>query len=271
VSYISGAEPEAVSLLDLARYEDSGVNWRPVAGYGHLVEHHAQGVRVTLGAPVTAIDWGAAGGVRVVTDRGELRCRAVIVTVPASLLAAEAIRFTPALPAAKLEAAAGLPMGQVLKLFLGVDGQPFDLGPDRQAVGEPRRRDTAIYHLRPLGRPLVECYWGGTLAHELERDGVGAATGFALDELAGLFGSAVRRSLRPLLASGWAADPWSRGAYSFARPGAADGRALLASPVAARLFFAGEACSTESYSTAHGAFLTGVAAADAAARELRPR
>jgi monoamine oxidase len=31
-----------------------------------------------------------------------------------------------------------------------------------------------------------------------------------------------------------------------------------------RLFFAGEACSTHDYSTAHGAYLTGVAAADQA-------
>jgi monoamine oxidase len=32
--------------------------------------------------------------------------------------------------------------------------------------------------------------------------------------------------------------------------------------VAARLFFAGEACSCSDYSTAHGAYLTGVTAAE---------
>jgi monoamine oxidase len=31
-----------------------------------------------------------------------------------------------------------------------------------------------------------------------------------------------------------------------------------------RLFFAGEACSEHDYSTAHGAYLTGIAAADQA-------
>jgi hypothetical protein len=36
---------------------------------------------------------------------------------------------------------------------------------------------------------------------------------------------------------------------------------MLAAPVNNRLFFAGEACSQHDYSTAHGAFLTGVAAA----------
>lgn len=267
-SYISGAGPEALSLLDLARYEDSGLNWRVVAGYGRLMQLHAAGLPVTLRAPVKAIDWGRKL-VRVATDRGELRCRAVVVTVPASLLTAEAIRFTPALPPATLAAAAGLPLGDVLKLYLGVEGDPFGAGADRQVVGAPRRADTAIYHLQPLGRPLVECYWGGSLARELERAGTGAAAEFALHELAGLFGADVRRRLRPLQASTWASDPWSRGAYSFARPGAAEGRAVLAAPVAGRLFIAGEACSRGAYSTAHGALLTGLAAAELVVRELR--
>jgi len=37
---------------------------------------------------------------------------------------------------------------------------------------------------------------------------------------------------------------------------------VLAAPVDGRLFFAGEACSKLDFSTAHGAHLTGLAAAD---------
>jgi monoamine oxidase len=47
-------------------------------------------------------------------------------------------------------------------------------------------------------------------------------------------------------------------------PGKAECRTALATPVDDRLFFAGEACSRGDYSTAHGAYLTGVAAADQA-------
>jgi monoamine oxidase len=50
--------------------------------------------------------------------------------------------------------------------------------------------------------------------------------------------------------------------YSFALPGRADCRQALAEPGDDRLFFAGEACSRGDFSTAHGAFRTGVAAAD---------
>ena len=261
-SFISGAPPEQLSLADLARYADSMVNWRVVEGYGTLLERFAQGLPVTLRAEVTAIDW--SGPAVVVTGLwGTLRCRAVLVTVPVSLLAQEAIRFVPRLPDAWLAAAEGLPMGEVAKLLLAVEGDPFGLGPDRQVMGSVRREDTAIYHLRPLGRPLVEAYWGGVTARELERSGPGAMTEFALGELVHLFGAGVRGRLRPLLASSWAADPFARGAYSYARPGGADGRQVLATPVAERLYFAGEAVSLDSYSTAHGAYASGVAAAAA--------
>jgi monoamine oxidase len=55
-------------------------------------------------------------------------------------------------------------------------------------------------------------------------------------------------------------------------PGRADDRAALALPVDDRLFFAGEACSRGDYSTAHGAYLTGLAAAEQAIAALgRPR
>jgi monoamine oxidase len=43
---------------------------------------------------------------------------------------------------------------------------------------------------------------------------------------------------------------------------------VLAAPVEDRLFFAGEACSIHDYSTAHGAYRTGVAAAEQAIAAL---
>jgi monoamine oxidase len=46
---------------------------------------------------------------------------------------------------------------------------------------------------------------------------------------------------------------------------------MLAAPVDDRVFFAGEACSRSDYSTAHGAYLTGVDAADLAIAARRGR
>ncbi|MGH7061067.1 MAG: FAD-dependent oxidoreductase, partial [Stellaceae bacterium] len=62
--------------------------------------------------------------------------------------------------------------------------------------------------------------------------------------------------------------PWTRGSYSYALPGHAGDRARLAAPVEDRLFFAGEATSPHFFSTAHGAWISGIAAADAALTSL---
>ena len=67
------------------------------------------------------------------------------------------------------------------------------------------------------------------------------------------------------------ADPCARGSYSYALPGKAECRAVLAGPVDARLFFAGEACSRNDFSTAHGAYRTGIAAAEQAIAARRRR
>jgi monoamine oxidase len=267
-SFISGARPEELSVIDLARYADTLVNWRVVEGYGRLIEQFGEGLPITLDVPVTSIGWGGPG-VTIATSAGTLRCRAVIVAVPVSLLAQEAIRFDPPLPAAKLAAVQDLPMGHVAKLLLAVEGDPFGISPDRQVTGALDRMDTAVYQLRPLGRPLVEAYWGGSLALELEHAGQVAMADFAGAKLAALFGAAVRGRLRPLVATSWASDPYSRGAFSYARPGGADGRAALAEPQDERLFFAGEACSTDAFSTAHGAYATGIVAAESALATLR--
>ena len=83
-------------------------------------------------------------------------------------------------------------------------------------------------------------------------------------ELAGLLGNDFARRVKPLALHRWGSDPFARGSYSHALPGRAECRAVLAAAVDERLFFAGEACSAHDFSTAHGAYLTGVAAAEQA-------
>jgi monoamine oxidase len=115
---------------------------------------------------------------------------------------------------------------------------------------------------------LIEVYTGGAFARQLEAEGTEAAAAFFMEQLGGLFGRDVASRLRLIAATAWAADPFARGSYSYARPGHADDRAVLAAPVNNQLFFAGEACSKAWFSTAHGAYVTGLAAAAAALKSL---
>ncbi|WP_114952381.1 flavin monoamine oxidase family protein [Sphingosinicella terrae] len=262
-TYVSGAELDRISIQDMLAYDDadSGANWRLPGGYGALIAATGCGLPVAFGAPVERIDRHGAR-LRLETPKGALSAQAIIVTVPTPLLCDGGLRFDPPLHD-KLEAAESLPLGLADKLFLALDDAE-DLAPDSQVIGNPRSQATGSYYLRPFGRPLIEAFFGGEQARTLETEGEAAAAAFAAEELAGLFGNAFARRLRPLAATAWGSAAFSRGSYSHALPGRAEARERLAAPVEGRIFFAGEACSRADYSTAHGARVTGIAAAEAA-------
>src|SRR5262249_61009697 len=91
--------------------------------------------------------------------------------------------LTPALPD-KVEAALGLPLGLDDKLFLSLDhAEEFEK--DSRMFGRTDRTGTGAYHFGPFGRPHIECYFGGTLARELEAGGDVAFFDFASSELTG--------------------------------------------------------------------------------------
>ena len=262
----NGAELDRVSVKDYVRYEDSGTNWRLHEGYGRLFEDLAEGLPVAREAAVSRIDHRGRA-IRLETARGTVSAARVVVTVPTSIIAGEILRFDPPLPD-KIEAAAGLPLGVDDKLFISLDGALPGLEHDAYLVGSTTSRETMSYQVRPFDRPAIYCFFGGRFAAALEAEGEAAMFSFAAGELARLFGSGVRTQLAPLAATAWLRDPWARGSYSYARPGHADDRARLAAPVDDRLFFAGEACSPNFFSTAHGAWLSGITAAEAALASL---
>ena len=258
-TFYSGAELDCISARDLARYDDSGVNWRIVEGYGTVVAAYGVGLPVRLECPVQRID-RRGKRLRIETALGPIGAEAVIVTLPSNLIAENESLFLPALPE-KIESAAGLPLGLADKLFLSLAAAE-EFRDESRTFGHMDRSATAAYHFRPFGRPEIEAYFGGRLAAELETGGEAAFVDFAVAELVALFGSDFVARVKPISFHAWAADPFARGSYSYALAGRADDRTLLARPVENRVFFAGEATSQADYSTAHGAYLTGIRAAD---------
>jgi len=249
-TYINGCELDQVSVYDMDAYEDTEINWRVRRGYGALIAAYGAGLNVVLNTNVTLIDHSGAR-VRIETSRGTLTAAKVIITVPTNLIADEAIRFVPALPA-KVGAARGLPLGLADKVMLRLD-EPEALPIDGSLRSATMRTGMGSFHTRPFGQPCIEGFFGGRFAKELEDAGEGALAAQSIDEIVAMLGSDFRRKLTPLAASRWAHDPFARGSYSHAMPGCADCRAILAAPVENRLFFAGEATSLNFFSTAHGA------------------
>ena len=261
-TWANAVELECLSVKDNDRYENTEHNWRVRRGLGALFVALAQGLPIAFDTAVSQVDH-RGGRICLATSRGAVSAARVIVAVPTAAIAGEHLVFDPTLPD-KIAAAAGLPLGLANKLFLRLDARLPGDEDELFLVGSTTRRETMSYQIRPLGRPRINCFFGGNFAAQLERDGIAAMATFAADELAGLFGNDIRRQISPLASSAWRSDPFARGSYSYALPGHADDRARLAEPVDDRLFFAGEACSPNFFSTAHGAYETGAAAAEAA-------
>jgi monoamine oxidase len=259
-SFVNGVELDQLSAADFLAFEDaaSDDNWRLPAGYGAFIARLGDTLPTELGTTVRSISHHNT--VELETDRGRIHARAAIVTVSTTVLGRGDIRFDPALDD-HLQAATRLPLGLADKVFLSM-AEPESLPPESHLIGRPDRVATGSYYIRPFGRPLIEAYLGGACARDLEAAGEAAATAFVIDELRDLLGADFVRSLSPLAVTRWGQEPTIGGSYSHACPGHAQARAVLAAPPSERLCFAGEACSVPDFSTAHGAWQSGLAAAD---------
>jgi monoamine oxidase len=269
--FISGARLERISATDYLAYDEAStdINLRAADGYGDLIASSLP-IRtvLSLAAPAEAIVLEPQG-VAIETPGGTLRARAAILTVSTAVLAGDAIKLPGALDAWR-EAASVLPLGRNEKLFLEIVGEsPF--APETHELGNPRDPRTAAYYIRPFGRPVIECFFGGEGAEMIEDSGPTAGFDYAIGQLVALFGSEARRNLRPLIASSWSRSTRIGGAYSYALPGHAAARRRLARPFEDRLFFAGEATNGQDFSTAHGAHDSGVRAAKEALAALQSR
>lgn len=259
---ITSHEPEDCSTLDSSRYIDTGEDWPVRDGYGALVAKNAEGLPVRLSTPVTAVDWSGRS-ICLETPAGTITAKALVLAVPVNVLASGAIRFTPALPHHLTEAIHDCPMGAFEKIAFLLD-RPLDgFGHTYSEVtdGLPGTRAPMGFVINPFGWPMLLAHVGGNQARNLVAAGEGAMAEEALDAMVFAFGSSIRRRIVRSLFTRWAADPWSRGAYSACRPGRAAARLVFQEPVGGSMFLAGEHCSIHHYSTIHGAHLSGIAAA----------
>ena len=119
----------------------------------------------------------------------------------------------------------------------------------------------------PVRAPLLTAWAGGHAADRLLAEGSDAMIDRTIDSMAGAF-EMKRRELDAQFVAAythdWQADPFARGAYSYAGVGGHAAHQRLARPLQSTLFFAGEATSGDETGTVSGAITSG----RRAAREL---
>ena len=251
----------------LLNYKNSGEGDGFVKqGYGTLLTHYRQNVPVTLNTIVNEIDWSGRL-LKIKTNQGTITTKTCIVTVSTNVLAKEVIKFSPSLPLEKYEAFSNINLGLYNHIFIQFKDcfyENFNINKDTYLFSKILTKS-----LSPIGcfgslrlHNFNVSYFdvGGGFAKELESAEKIAAKDFILETLKSTFGSDIEKYIIKFSSTSWGKNKYFLGSYSSAKPGKSYLREVLKIPIANKIFFAGEAVSSN-YGTVHGADETGTKAA----------
>lgn len=276
-AYVEGfnaARRERISVRSLVEDSEAagriegGRAFRVLSGYDGVPWRLFQSIdparsQLRLNTPVEAVRW-RRGAVEAEARGGPFRAARAIVTAPLGVLQAGGIRFEPE-PQIALAAARRLAMGQAVRITLRFRERFWERRARLQDLGFLHSGDPWFptwWTALPVRAPLLTGWAAGPHG---ERYG-GCEEAFVLDKalraLSGLL-ETPRGEIESLLEAwhyhDWHADPFARGAYSWAPAGCLDARATLAEPVEETLWFAGEAVNLEGFGgTVHGAMGAGM-------------
>ena len=257
---------DQISSIEVATFEE-GPDIPILNGYGNLVTAWGNDIPVSLNTKVERVEYSNKG-VSVETSRGTLQARTVLSTVSNGILAAGEIEFAPALPDWKFEAVSGLPIGTLNKICVHFDNDIFGLEGRGFHIVCDDDTGAAGFEASVMGQNTAIVFVGGRHAIWLEKQGQQASHEFAVKQVAEVFGNDIRKQVIRSIATAWTTDPWTRGSYTCALPGHGHQRVELARPLDDRLFFAGEATTVGDHACCHGAYRSGIRAAQEIAKAI---
>jgi monoamine oxidase len=187
-----------------------------------------------------------------------------VVTVPLGVLKSGKITFSPQLPAGKRRAIESLGMGLLNKCYLRFPKVfwPSQFDWLEYIPADNDRWITWFSLARPIEQPILVGFNAATTGQEMEKWTDQQTVDSAMQTLRKIFGSNVPDPTGFQITR-WASDPFSLGSYSFNALGSKPAmRDELARPLGDRVFFAGEATSRKHFGTVHGAYLSGLRAAE---------
>lgn len=263
-SEYGGSWSEESTLNFDASEEFDGEDALPAGGYDQLVAYLAKGLSIRTGAVVTEIRPERKGVSVTLRDGAVLEADHVVLTVPLGVLKKGDIRFGAPLDQDRQAAIERLGMGLLNKCFLRFEDMawPADVdwiewvGPEDGVWAEW----VSFAHAAKV--PVLLGFHAGDQARAMEKLNDAEMTASAHDALKAMFGSSFPAPAAAQITR-WSEDPFAYGSYSFNPVGATrDHReALAGDDWDGRLIFAGEACEPDYWGTAHGAYLSGRAAA----------
>ncbi|KAL3646174.1 Polyamine oxidase 2 [Castilleja foliolosa] len=232
-----------------------------VRGYLPVINTLAKGLDIRLSHSVTKID-RRQNGVKVTVEDGRtFIADAAVIAIPLGVLKSNRIEFEPRLPEWKEEAINDLGVGIENKIVLNFDNVFW---PNVEFVGVVAETSYGCSYFLNLhkatGHPVLVYMPAGKLARDIEKMSDEAAASFAFMQLKKILPNASEPV--QYLVSHWGTDKNSLGSYSYDTVGKShDLYERLRIPVD-NLFFAGEATSFDYPGSVHGAYSTGLMAAE---------
>lgn len=260
---LDAADVDTVSWRLAGEYHElEGGDQLLLKGYNRVSDGLAQGLAIETGTIVQRIGYDA-NGVQVITNKGNEPTERVVITIPLGVLQARSITFEPELPVEKQQAMARIGMGVFEKLVLKFprcfwpnDKQIFFYLGDRPGHF-PVWLNLAHYH----ETPVLVAHHADSPARIINQLSDETLIAEAMIVLRAIYGADAPEP-EAYVRTCWQNDPFSQGSYSFQKVGLLrDDRHLLAAPVGNRLFFAGEATHPHFFGTVHGAYSSGLRAA----------
>jgi monoamine oxidase len=279
--YVEGfhaADPSVVSARSLRRDSEAEEaikgdrQYRIGNGYQSLVQTVTERIDRTrcdilMNTAVHEIVW-RPGQAIVRAGLTEYLAPRAIITLPLGVLKSGSVAFSPALPA-KQNAMSFLEMGPVVRVSLCFQEKFWERDLKMADLSFLFTDDPLFptwWTSNPLPFPVLTGWAAGPNAKAHTGHGKDEIVASAVQSLARIMKisqSDLERQVTGSFTHDWQADPFSRGAYSYAAVGGIDAAAKLAEPVANTLYFAGEATNSDGYNgTVHGAIATGLRAAN---------
>ncbi|KAJ0963888.1 hypothetical protein J5N97_029010 [Dioscorea zingiberensis] len=245
----------------------SGGHGLMVQGYYPLINALAKDLDIRLNHRVTKIVQHSNKVIVTVADGTSFIANAAIITVPLGVLQANLIDFEPSLPEWKLSAISDIGVGNENKIALRFDTVFW---PNVEVLGIVAQTSYACGYFLNLhkatGYPVLVYMVAGRFAYSIEKLSDEEAAKFAMSELKKMLPHATEPV--DYLVSHWGTDPNTLGSYSCDLVGKpADLYERLRAPVD-NLYFAGEATSLDHSGSVHGAYSSGILAAEECQRHL---
>ncbi|MEY3297836.1 MAG: hypothetical protein RLZZ597_1096 [Cyanobacteriota bacterium] len=272
INFILNSELEqeyAGSLAQLSAYwydSDEGFDGDEALfeeGFGVIAESLAEELSIELGQVVQEIRWEQSP-VRVITDQTEFVADHVVVTLPLGVLQAQRVRFTPALPRDKQDAIAQLGMGVLNKCYLRFEEAFWPTDVDWLEYVSAKHGEWAewVSFEHVASQPILLGFNAADQGRQIEAWSDEAIVASAMETLKIIFGADIPEPI-DFQITRWATDPFALGSYSYNALGSTpDAREALAAPLGDQVFFAGEATHSDYFGTTHGAYLSGLRAAE---------